>query len=95
MAKITKNQAANLNRIWTERVACGLVHESREYHTAIDRPVSAQTGFAQMHRNASYNLVRKGLARVLVTKVKYTGAYGTFRVQVLVLTDAGRAAIGV
>lgn len=95
MAKLTKAQTKNLTTIWTNRVAAGLVSEDREYRTAIDSAVCAATGFAKMHQTAAYNLVGKGLVRVLTTTVRYSNNHGTYRVQVLALTDAGRAAIGV
>lgn len=99
-AKLTKTQTANLNRIWRHRTAAGLVSRNvqgagRDLHTAIDGKTCVATGFDKMHANAAYSLVSKGLARTLVTKVSITNGYGTFFVKVLVLTDAGRAAIGV
>lgn len=93
--KITKAQRANLVRIWTERTAFGLVAADRTYQTAIDAKTCAATGFGKMHRAAQASLISKGLARVLVTKTAHVSAYGTFYVQVLVLTDAGRKAVGV
>jgi hypothetical protein len=98
-AKLTKSQISNLNRIWTERVAFGTVAEDRSYSTAIDARMATKYGFAKMHRNAQTKLIELGLVRVLVTKVGYAvTSYGktyTGRITVCVLTDAGRAAIGV
>ncbi len=99
-AKLTKTQRDNLNRIWQHRTAAGLVSRNipgagREVHTAIDGRTCVSLGFDKMHANAAYSLVSKGLARTLVTKVSMTNEWGTFFVKVLVLTDAGRAAIGV
>jgi hypothetical protein len=93
--KLTKSQTKNLNRIWTEKVAYMLVSADRSYSTQIDSKTCAATGFAKMHLSGAASLVSKGLATVLTTKTDYTTKTGTFRVQVLVLTDAGRAAIGV
>lgn len=94
-AKLSKAQRSNLVRIWTERCAYGLKATDRQMVTLIDARVCTLTGFARMNRNASSSLVSKGLARVLTTTVEYSNDYADFRVQVLVLTDKGREAIGV
>lgn len=93
--KVTKTQRANLVRIWTERTAYGLIEINRRYCTLIDARTCKTTGFSKMHANAQSSLISKGLARTLVTKVRYENGHGTFLVQVLVLTDEGRKVIGV
>lgn len=97
MAKLTKSQISNLNRIRNERCAYGLKEVDGTLFTAIDRKTCQETGFAQMHANTAYNLVSKGYAQAENTDVTHTvttyGETRRFQVQILVLTDKGREAI--
>ena len=89
--KLTATAKNNLKTIWTSKTAAGATDRRSSYR--ITRKQAAQAGYGWMNSNASYSLVSKGLARVLITKdtVGTTGAL----VEVLVLTDLGRAQIGV
>lgn len=90
--KLTKNQTENLKAIWTSKVAYGVFSTERSHWARIGKTECAATGFVNMHSNASQSLVMKGLARPLTTLVDCGQGY---RVQVLVLTDLGRAQLGV
>jgi hypothetical protein len=89
MAKLTKTQLDNLNRIWTTKVAYG-AKDGAGLTGPISASLAATVGYGWISYLTSGALVRKGLARKLVTKDEVLG----HRVVVLVLTDAGRAAIG-
>ena len=106
-AKISKAQLKTLKTIWTTRTAAGMASavkvddEGNRYrsHSLIDSRTCAETGFTKVHANSLSNLRDKGLVEVYVTKVSKTyTVYGetyTMFVELAVLTDAGRAAIGV
>jgi hypothetical protein len=87
---MTKTAIANLNRIWTEKVAYGATKNRRNV-SRLSRVQAKDAGYGWMNMNSSSSLVAKGLARTLVTKDEILG----HRVLVLVLTEAGRKAIGV
>lgn len=89
MMKLTKTQAANLNQIWTTKTAFGATDRQRTVR--MTRSQAATAGYGWMNFNASSSLVAKGLARTLVTTDELLG----HRVVVLVLTDKGRAALGI
>lgn len=86
---MTKTQAAALKTIWTSKTAFGAQDRGRTVR--LTRGQAAKAGYGWMNFTTSCALVSKGLARTLVTKDELTGC----RIEVLVLTDAGRAAIGV
>lgn len=100
--KITKKQRETLKGIWTERTAAGITAQGPEGHrfrTLIDTRTATAHGFVKLNGNACSSLLEKGLIRLLTTTTTWTSdVYGktyTNRIQVAVLTDAGRAAIGV
>lgn len=100
--KVTKAQLKTLKGIWTQRTAAGITctgPEGNRFTTLIDTKTATAHGFAKLNGNARASLVEKGLIRVLTTTTTFTTTcYGktyTNRIQVAVLTDAGRAAIGV
>lgn len=88
--KLTKTQTANLTAIWTTKTAAGAI-DADGRQVRMSKGQCAAAGFVNMNANASSSLVTKGLATALTTLV----AVGAYRVQVLILTDAGRAALGV
>lgn len=101
--KATKAQLKTLKGIWTQRTAAGMICQGPEgntFRTLIDTRTADRFGFAKLNGNSCASLVQKGFITLL--KVPSTGhsfdSYGktyTSWVQVAVLTDAGRAAIGV
>ena len=96
MAKITKTQRETLRRIWTERMAVGLVKaDERSMLTAINAATARKEGYSKLNGNSHSSLADKGLIIDYVTKTKVECPAGTFLIRVAVLTEAGRAALGV
>jgi hypothetical protein len=99
--KVTKKQRETLTRIWTQRTAAGTVATigTNTVRTLIDTKTATLHGFGKLNGNACSSLLGKGLIRLLtVTQVHKATSHGrpyTYRIQVAVLTDAGRQAIGV
>lgn len=99
--KVTKKQRETLTRIWTERTAAGTVATigTNTVRTLIDTKTATLHGFGKLNGNTCSSLLGKGLIRLLtVTQVHQATSYGrpyTYRIQVAVLTDAGRQVIGV
>jgi hypothetical protein len=89
MAKLTKTQIANLTQIWTERTAFGTTDRVRTFR--LTRAEAKTLGYAWINRNSANALLAKGYITGMVTLDNYLGN----RVEVAVLTDLGRAAIGV
>jgi hypothetical protein len=103
-AKATKAQLKTLKGIWTTPTAAATLwdHEGADggvVSCLVDSKQAAAAGFAKLNGNSRASLLGKGFIRLLtVTKRYHTTVYGkpsTYRIQVAVLTDAGRAAIGV
>lgn len=94
MAKLTKTQTANLTTIWTTRTAHGLL-SADGYSAGISKGAAAAAGFGKVNGNSVAGLLDRGLVRIFTTTHRTVVGGQTYRVQVLVLTDAGRAAIGV
>lgn len=89
----TAAQLKTLRRIWTEPTASGCTDLSRRGYTyLINTADAAKAGFGKLNGNSASSLLEKGLIRELVTKVD--GPNGT-KLVLAILTDAGRAAIGV
>lgn len=88
--KLTATATKNLKAIWTTKVAYGATAD-RVTSVRLTAAQAAKAGYRSMNRNAASSLVAKGLAKTLVTKDEILG----HRVLVLVLTDEGRAALGV
>jgi hypothetical protein len=101
-AKATKAQLKTLEGIWTQRTAAGISYttaDGNRFRRLIDTKTATQYGFSKLNGNACASLLGKGFIQLLTTTVTHTStSYGrTYvgRIQVAVLTDAGRAAIGV
>lgn len=86
--KLTATATQNLKTIWTVKTA---YDAKGPQGGRLTRKQAAEAGYGWMNSNASYSLVKKGLAQVLVTKDEILGC----RIRVLVLTDLGRAQLGV
>lgn len=100
--KATKAQLKALQGIWTTKTAAGITcwgPEGHRFRTLIDTRTATAHGFAKLNGNACASLLGKGLITLVTTTVEWTSdVYGKtyhHRIQVAVLTDAGRAAIGV
>jgi hypothetical protein len=89
--KLTKTQTAALKTIWTAKTAYGAQDKDYGMTLRIDRAAAKTAGYGWMNFNTSSVLVRRGLVRTLVTRDTILG----HRVLVMVLTDLGRAQIGV
>jgi hypothetical protein len=99
--KVTKKQRETLTRIWTQRTAAGTVATigTNTVRTLIDAKTATRHGFGKLNGNACSSLLEMGLIRLLpvphVHRASCSGRRYTYRIQVAVLTDAGRQAIGV
>lgn len=90
--KLTKSQTANLIRVQAEDVAHTARSEGRRHWALMSPAQTAQSGFSRMHANSTDWMIRQGLAVAVPTDTFLSDVDG-YRVWILRLTDAGRAAI--
>lgn len=87
--KLSATATAALTTVWTSKVAYGA--RTQYGINRLTRKQAASAGYGWMNRNTCNGLEDKGLIRTLVTRDEISGC----RVLVMVLTDLGRAQIGV
>jgi len=87
--KLSKTTTAALTTIWTSKTAYGA--RTTYGVERLTRKQAASAGYGWMNFSTSNALEAKGLVRTLVTRDEVSEC----RILVLVLTDLGRAQLGV